>query len=241
MASASAKAAKRDRVILIASLIAISLLAWAYVISLSSGAMVTPAMSMSAPIAQAWAASDFALTFLMWAAMMVAMMIPPAIPMILAYAYFSRQKYSGQLPAVTTTVFVLGYAIIWTAFSAAATLMQWGLHSGALLAGEMIRVGPAIGGVLLIGAGVYQFTPLKNACLVSCRSPLGILATDWREGVGGAAAMGLRHGVYCLGCCWLLMLLLFVAGVMNLLWVAVIAALVLIEKVIPAGRWVGRV
>jgi len=122
-----------------------------------------------------------------------------------------------------------------------ATLAQWGLHSAALLSPMMVSTSPFLGGMLLLAAGLFQWTPLKYACLTHCRSPLSFLMTDWREGHRGALIMGLRHGSYCTGCCWFLMALLFVAGVMNVLWVATITAFVLIEKVAPRGDVVGRV
>lgn len=152
----------------------------------------------------------------------------------------NRQHHEEQAPFLATGIFLLGYVIVWTGFSAVATLAQWGLHSLALLSPMMVSTSPILGGVLLIGAGIFQFTPLKHACLAHCRTPLGFLMTEWREGTQGALFMGLRHGSFCVGCCWLLMALLFVAGVMNLLWVAAIAAYVLIEKVVPEGQWVSR-
>ncbi len=241
---------KRDRIIVLAGLAAVTMLAWGYVLHLSSSmtsmetsrnvSMDINTMEMSRPHTQAWQTGDIALTFMMWAVMMVAMMIPSATPMILTFAKVNRQRYADQTPIPTTIVFLLGYLSVWSSFSAGATLVQWGLHSAALLSPETISVTPLLGGLLLILAGVYQFTPLKHVCLSNCRTPLGFLMTEWREGTRGALIMGLRHGLYCLGCCWPLMLLLFVAGVMNLLWVALIAGYVLVEKAIPAGQWVSR-
>jgi predicted metal-binding membrane protein len=138
-------------------------------------------------------------------------------------------------------MFLLGYLLVWTAFSALAALAQWALHATALLSPKMVSTSPLLGGLLLIAAGVFQWTPLKRACLSHCRSPLSFLMTDWREGKFGALLMGLKHGVFCTGCCWVLMALLFVAGVMNMWWVAVITILVLIEKVVPRGLQIGRV
>jgi predicted metal-binding membrane protein len=130
---------------------------------------------------------------------------------------------------------------VWTAFSALATLAEWGLHQAALLSTTMTATSPALDGGLLIAAGIFQWTPFKRACLKGCRSPLSFLMSEWREGGGGAFLMGLRHGAYCVGCCWFLMALLFVAGVMNLLWVAVIALLVMAEKFLPKGELLARV
>jgi predicted metal-binding membrane protein len=141
---------------------------------------------------------------------------------------------------VSTSAFVLGYVAAWTSFSLVATLAQEALHSVALISSMGISTSGIFGGILLASTGIFQWTPLKNACLRHCRSPLGFILTEWREGTWGAIQMGLRHGTYCIGCCWLLMALLFVAGVMNLWWVTAIAAFVLIEKVPPVGQWIAR-
>ncbi len=232
----------RDRLFVIAGLVAVTALAWVYVLQFGSSmtGMDTNSTGMSMPNRQAWQSSDFVLTFMMWAVMMVAMMTPSATPMILMFARVNRQRQIDNTPIPATTIFLLGYLLVWIAFSTGATVAQWGLHSAALLSPEMISVTPFLGGILLILAGVYQFTPLKRACLSRCRTPLGFLMTEWREGTKGALIMGMRHGGYCVGCCWPMMTLLFVAGVMNLLWVALIAACVLVEKIAPAGQWVSR-
>ncbi|MFQ5788944.1 MAG: DUF2182 domain-containing protein [Acidobacteriota bacterium] len=233
---------KRDRTIVMTGLFGVAVLAWVYMFHL---AWDMKGMDMSAEMAmpqmQAWDAMNLILLFVMWAVMMVAMMVPSAAPLILLFAKVNRQKRERQDPVVPTAVFLLGYLLVWAGFSAAATLAQWGLHSAALLSPMMMSTSPLLGGMLLIGAGIFQFTPLKRACLVHCRSPLGFLMTEWREGKLGALIMGVKHGTYCVGCCWILMALLFVAGVMNLLWVATITAFVLVEKVIPRGELVGRV
>jgi predicted metal-binding membrane protein len=138
-------------------------------------------------------------------------------------------------------MFLLGYLIVWTGFSAVAAFAQWILHARALLSPMMVGTSPVLGGVLLIVAGIFQWTPLKNACLTHCRSPLGFLMTEWREGRWGALVMGLNHGAFCTGCCWFLMALLFVAGVMNVWWIAILTVLVLLEKVVPRGLSVSKV
>ena len=163
------------------------------------------------------------------------------MPVILTFASVNRRRLAQQRPFVPTAIFLCGYVVVWTGFSVLAALIQWGLHAAALLSPMMVGTSPILGGLLLVVAGVFQWTPLKNACLRHCRSPLGFLMTDWREGRSGAFIMGLRHGSYCTGCCWLLMALLFVAGVMNLLWVATITVFVLVEKALPRGDVVGRV
>jgi predicted metal-binding membrane protein len=241
---------KRERVIVIVCLAAITVIAWVYVVHLASSmtgmemnsnvGMGITNMEMSMPNTQSWRSQDIILTFTMWSVMMVAMMTPSAVPMILIFARVNHQRHPDQNLIPMTIVFLLGYLIMWTSFSAGATLVQWGLHSAALLSPKTLSVSPFLGGISLILAGVYQFTPLKNACLTHCRTPLGFLMTELREGKRGALIMGLRHGIYCVGCCWLLMTLLFVAGVMNLLWVALIAGYVLVEKVVPAGKWLSK-
>nr|MBA3318845.1 DUF2182 domain-containing protein [Gemmatimonadales bacterium] len=173
--------------------------------------------------------------------MMVAMMLPSAAPMILLVATVHRRRRERASPAAPTAIFAAGYLLVWTCFSAAAALTQWGLHQAALLSPAMASTNPVLGGLLLMIAGVYQWLPVKSACLSRCRSPLGFLSSEWREGSAGSLVMGLRHGLFCLGCCWVLMALLFVAGVMNLFWVAAIAWLVLVEKVARAGAWIGKV
>jgi len=234
-----------------AGLVGIVLLAWAYVFYLAAGmqsmeagmpASMAPDMDMqlAMPNMIAWSPADAVFAFLMWAVMMIAMMTPSAAPMILLFTRLHRQRHVQQSSLGASSAFLAGYLLVWTAFSLVAALIQFGLHSAALLSSAMVSTSPFLGGLLLIIAGVYQFTPLKHACLSRCRTPLGFLMNEWREGVRGAFVMGLRHGSYCVGCCWLLMALLFVAGVMNLLWVAAIALYVLIEKTFPAGQWLSR-
>lgn len=231
---------RRERVLTVAGLAGLTLLAWLYLLHLAHdmGAMD---MGPAAPMARPWSPRDLVLTFVMWAVMMVAMMVPSAAPMILFFATITRARVEPGRRGARTAVFVAAYLLVWTAFSALATLGQWGLHSAALLSPHALTVTPVAGGALLIAAGVYQLTPLKYACLARCQSPLGFVMRQWREGPGGALVMGLRHGAYCVGCCWSLMALLFVAGVMNLLWVAAIAGFVLVEKVVAAGRAVSWV
>lgn len=227
----------RDRVLVLGGLLLIAGAAWAYMVYL---AWEMGQMDRAAPLMHGWGPVELAMLFLMWAVMMVAMMLPSAAPMILMFARVNWKRRAQERPFVPTSVFLLGYLAVWTAFSALATIVQWGLHAAALLSPMMVSTSPILGGVLLVTAGLYQWAPLKHACLYQCRSPLGFLSSEWREGTRGAFVMGVRHGWYCTGCCWSLMALLFVLGVMNLLWVAAIAAFVLLEKVVPAGAWVGR-
>lgn len=237
-------ALKRDRLIVLTGLVALVAVAWAYLVHLA-GDMAEmerhAAMGMVMPRMQPWSGVELLLLFAMWGVMMVAMMTPSATPMILIFSAMNRRRAEQQGPAVRTGLFVLGYLTAWVAYSAAAAIAQWVLHGLAVLSTAMVSTSPYLGGGLLIAAGVFQWTSVKRACLTACRSPMGFLMTEWREGPAGALIMGFRHGVYCVGCCWVLMALLFVAGVMSLVWVAALAAFVLIEKVVPAGERVGQV
>src|SRR2546425_8803735 len=225
---------RRDRALAGSGLAGLALLAWLYLFGMERMSMmdVTPAMAMPGDRD----AGRFLLTFLMWAVMMVAMMVPAASPMILTFATINRRRAAAGTPAVPTAVFLAGYLVIWSAFSLAAAALQGALQAAALLAPATLTVTPLVGGALLIAAGLYQLTPLKYACRARCQSPLAFILGEWREGARGAFVMGLRHGAFCVGCCWALMALLFVAGVMNLLWVAAIAAFVLVEKLVPRAR-----
>jgi len=187
-----------------------------------------------------WTATEFGLRLAMWAVMMVAMMVPTTAPMTLMYAAVARKAAAQHTPLAPTFVFVSGYLAMWTVFSLVATLAQYTLDRAALLSPMMVSSSAAFGAALLIAAGIYQFTPLKNACLRNCRTPAHFLSRYWRTGGLGAFRMGLRLGAVCVGCCWILMGLLFVGGVMNLLWIAATAIFVLLEKTIPFGDVAGR-
>jgi len=187
-----------------------------------------------------WSAARFGLTFAMWWVMMIGMMLPGAAPMILTFATVNRNKCANGQDFVPVSVFTLGYLLVWGLFSASATVAQWALDQLAMLSASLGMISPKVGGALLIAAGIYQFTPLKQACLRHCRSPFAFVLNRWHDGRTGALRMGMEHGTFCLGCCWVLMALLFVVGVMNLLLVAAIAAFVLVEKLLPGGVWIGR-
>lgn len=221
--------------IVLAGLGGVLALAWIYIIVFDGG-MAAAASSALTP----WTVSHFALMFMMWAVMMVGMMLPSAAPMILLYMLVARKSAEKNIPIAATGVFVTGYLAAWTGFGLGATLLQWGLEQFALLSPMMVSANPLFGGGLLIAAGVYQWTPLKDRCLGNCRAPLSFLTTAWRDGTAGALRMGLEHGFYCVGCCWVLMGLLFFGGVMNLLWIAAITAFVLFEKLSPIGIRAGR-
>jgi len=188
---------------------------------------------------RSWTGADVFFTFVMWDVMMVGMMAGSAAPVLLL---FGKARAGRGGPAVSRAVltFGLGYVTVWTAFSACAALVQWALHEAALMSPGMSVANPRVAGAILVAAGVYQLTPVKGACLAHCQSPLGFLMSHWREGNWGAFQMGIRHGAYCLGCCWALMGVLFAVGVMNLFWVAALAVFVLLEKIGPAGPLVAR-
>jgi len=190
---------------------------------------------------RAWSTSYFILMLFMWWVMMLAMMLPGAAPMILLYSAVNRKNRERGNAFAATGIFVAGYLVTWSVFSFLATILQWTLEQAALLSPMMASTSVWFGAGILIAAGVYQFTPLKQACLKHCQSPLSFLMNHWRPGQWGAVIMGLEHGVYCLGCCWLLMGLLFFGGVMNLFWIAGLAVFVLIEKLLPSGAWVSRI
>jgi predicted metal-binding membrane protein len=232
---------RRERMIIGGCLAAMVVLAWVYLVHTK---MAMPDMDMPGMVMldlNKWGLTTVLLLFVMWAVMMVAMMVPSAAPMILAFLTVNQRRQATARPFVPVTIFLLGYLAVWTAFSAVATLAEWGLHQAAMLSTTMTATSTALNGGLLIAAGVFQWTPLKRACLKGCRSPLSFLMSEWREGSPGAFVMGLRHGGYCAGCCWFLMALLFVAGVMNLVWVAVIALFVMAEKMIPKGELLAHV
>lgn len=225
---------KRDRVAVLSALVAVTALAWVYLIRMS--ATMDPSAPMEMMQVRPWEPVDFGLVLLMWTIMMVGMMVPTATPMTLTYAAVARKAARDQTPVPPTMVFAAGYVVLWTLFSVLAALAQWGLDQAAVLSPMMVTTSPALGAGLLIVAGTYQLTPFKRACLDHCRSPAYFLSAHWKQGIGGAFRMGMEHGAFCVGCCWALMGLLFVGGVMNLLWVAAIAFFVLLEKVMPQGR-----
>jgi len=215
----------------------VTALSWLYLVDMARS-MASGPMAMAG--LRPWTPSHFGMMFAMWAVMMVGMMLPSATPTTLVYTAVARKAAREGAPVAPVSAFVSGYLGMWALFSLGATLAQWGLERAALLSPAMIASSPVLGAALLIGAGVYQLTPLKNACLEHCRSPAHFIADRWRPGCRGAFRMGSEHGAFCLGCCWLLMGLLFFGGVMNLLWVAAIALFVLLEKALPFGAGGGR-
>ena len=234
----------RDHAIIGSCILLITALAWAYLVhidrqmSSSAGADVMARMEMTT--ATSWGATDFFFTFLMWTVMMVGMMSATAAPVLILFSRMQRNRGEGRVPN-RVLLFALGYITVWVAFSATAALAQWALHQGAFLSPRMAATSSRLAGGILIAAGLYQLTPAKRACLRQCQSPLGFLMTNWREGSTGALQMGLKHGAYCLGCCWVLMGVLFAVGVMNLAWVAALTAFILLEKFGGVGAGVARV
>ncbi|MEO7635172.1 MAG: DUF2182 domain-containing protein [Sphingomicrobium sp.] len=214
---------RRERMVTLAGVAALVLSAWAW---LAMGAQ----MSMSA---------SFAAVTAMWAVMMVAMMLPSGTPAILLYARVKRSR--GDATVAPTWLFVAGYVIAWIGFSVAAAAAQLALVASGAVGAMALRITlPELAGAALIVAGTYQLSPWKDACLSQCRSPAGFISRHWRPGAAGAVRLGLLHGAICVGCCWLLMALLFVGGVMNLAWVALLSALVAVEKIVPRGAAIGR-
>jgi predicted metal-binding membrane protein len=236
---------RRDRLLISVALVLVTALAWAYLVRLDrqmSASMEHDTMmaEMGMSMDMTWTAADVVFTFAMWVVMMVGMMASSAAPVLLLYGA-ARRARGEQGVALAVLAFGVGYILVWVGFSACAALAQWALHQAALLSPAMAASSPQLGGAILIAAGAYQMTPVKGACLTQCRSPLGFLMAHWRDGTMGALGMGSRHGVFCLGCCWALMCVLFVVGVMNLVWVAALAVFVLVEKTGPLGTVLAQV
>lgn len=244
---------RSEQRVVLAALLLIAALAWLYVLTgagtgMSPAAMTTwqfpppvPSIQMPGP----WNATYAAIMVMMWWTMMIAMMLPSAAPIALLYAAVdakSRREDPTHGRAGGTEALVAGYLTAWFVFSVAATLFQWTLEVAGILHGLLMwSTSATLSAALLIAAGLYQLTPVKAACLDHCRSPVHYLSSHWRPGRSGAWRMGIEHGIYCVGCCWLLMGLLFVGGTMNLVWIAGLSILVLIEKLLPGGVWFGRV
>ena len=231
---------RRDRAVVLGALAAVTVAAWVYLLLGAGIEMQTMDMGGRQIMAMRpeWTPGYALLIFAMWAVMMAAMMLPSAAPTVLLVAALAR-RHAGSpgFTSATALLFASGYLLVWGIFSLAATALQWALDRAGMLSEGMAVANAALAGIVLVAAGAYQWTPLKDACLRHCRSPAEFLVRHWRRGALGAVATGGRHGLYCLGCCWMLMALLFVAGLMNLAWVAAVAILVLLEKTLP---WGGR-
>ncbi len=230
---------KRDRRLVLGAMLSLVALAWTYTVYLGvQHSSMTASMAM--PTMMPWSITDAIFMFVMWAVMMFAMMLPSVTPTVMIFGRVREKREEAGRLFAPTGAFVVGYLLIWVGSSLIATIANWSLHTYGSMSSMMGNVGPQTGGIFLIAAGLFQWTPLKSACLEHCRSPMGFLTQHWREGNSGAVLMGLHHGIYCLGCCWLLMLLLFVLGVMNLPWVAVLTIVVLAEKLLPHGERLSR-
>lgn len=213
------------------ALLGTSVACWLFVAWLAVD-METPVAQLAMPTSRAWTAANLAAVWAMWCVMMVAMMLPSALPMVLTFVQVARRDGErGRARA-----FVAAYGLVWLGFATAGTVAQWLLQRSGLVDPMAVSRSTALTALLLLLAGAYQFSPLKRVCLRSCRTPLGFLLGHWRPGVRGAFAMGLRHGMLCLGCCWALMGLLFIGGMMNVAWVAALSIAVAIEKLAPGGE-----
>jgi predicted metal-binding membrane protein len=231
---------RRDKTIVLVGLALVTVLAWAYMIRMAVD-MSGAGMEIQHTCMMSWEMDDLIMVFTMWSVMMVAMMLPSALPMILLFTTLNRQRSETMSPLIPTGLFVVGYLAAWVAYSALATLAQWGLHASALLSHSMSIANPYLGGCILAASGIFQWTPFREACMTHCRSPIGFLLTHWKEGRVGALMMGLTHGTFCVGCCWMLMTISLVLGVMNMLWMAVLTILMFWEKVIsPNSIWLSR-
>lgn len=230
--------AQRDRLVVGAALVGIAGVTWYNLADeaakfSATGVCHCASMMLGGPDASPWSPVTLVPLFLMWTEMMVAMMLPAVTPLVLLFSKVARTRAERGQPYVSTAFFVSGYFAVWTAFSLGAAVAQWILHGATLLSPQMTTNSSLVSGALLIVAGAFQFSPLKSACLAHCRSPLTFLMTDWRNGRAGAFLMGWKHGWFCTACCWLLMLLLFAVGVMNLVWIAVLAIFALSERIAP--------
>jgi predicted metal-binding membrane protein len=234
-AVAAAAAAVRRHGLPATALAALALAAWAFLVIVVAD-MSHPLARLMMPAAPGWTAAVAAAVVAMWAVMMAAMMLPSALPMVLVFAQLSRRG-AGWAP---TAAFVGAYVLAWSGFSLLAAGAHWGLQAAGLVSSMAASASPALTAGLLVGAGVFQLTPLKNACLVRCRSPAAFLMSHWRGGAAGGFRMGLAHGAFCVGCCWALMALLFAVGVMNLPFVALLSLGVAVEKLAPGGVWIAR-
>ena len=240
---------RRDRWVVASCLVLLCLLSWYYLFVGAGTGMSTVAMStwqFPPPVYDSmgqgnWSPAYWGIMLLMWWIMMIAMMVPSAAPMILLYARVCRRHQPDQLSVIPTVYFLLGYLIAWLVFSVAATALQWYLEQLGLVHSMMMWSNShLLSALFLLAAGIYQLSPLKAVCLQHCRSPAGYLSANWLKGRSGALQMGLRHGIFCVGCCWFLMLLLFVGGIMNLVWIAGLAIFVLLEKILPRAAWMAR-
>ena len=229
-----------DRKIIVSGLIIVAGIGWLYLFYMAWAMENMHLVEMWMPPrggTRAWTIWDFFMLFVMWLTMMVAMMTPTATPMVMMFSTVTKQKKIRQQPYAPTFIFLTGYLVAWAIFSLVISAIQWPLHESGLLNPMMNSRSYLLSGGILILAGLYQWTPMKDVCLKQCRTPLGFLMTAWKDGYWGAFNMGLHHGLFCVGCCWALMAILFAVGVMNMLWVILITIFVLLEKILPLSTW----
>lgn len=246
---------RRDRIVTIGALGVVCVSAWIYLLmgagmgmsALEMTRMSGQSMPLTAPMGDmdsmmsaSWSLVHAAIMFAMWWIMMVAMMLPSAAPMILLFAAINRRQKERGNTSVSTALFTGAYLVVWAGFSLVAVMLQWLLQSMGWLTPMLVSSSTTLNALLLLLAGAYQLTPVKQACLRHCRSPIAFLSSHWRAGRRGAFDMGVRHGLYCVGCCWFLMGLLFFGGVMNLWWIVGLALFVLLEKTLPIGHWLAH-
>jgi len=244
---------RRDRVVVVLALTFLTVLAWSYLLWLSADMnmggmdmtglrMIPSGMGLMMPADMPWQALEFVFVFAMWIVMMVGMMTPSATPMFLTYARIGRQIEALSRPLAATVWFAVGYFLVWVGFALLATLLQWALDRSALLDFTMTTTSSVLGGLLFVSAGLYQWTSLNELCLAQCQRPFEFVMRHggYRRDARGSIMLGLRHGAYCVGCCWTLMALLLVGGVMNLLWIVLLALLAFLERVPSMGRLIAR-
>ena len=233
----------QDKIIVLLGLALVAAIGWLYVVYMAWAMDNMHLVDMWMPPrsgTRAWTLWDFFMLFIMWFSMMIAMMTPTAVPMVMMFTVVNRQKKLKGQPYAPTFMFLAGYLTAWGLFSLLASIIQWPLHERGLLNPMMNSTSYLMSGATLILAGIYQLTPMKDACLNQCRTPLGFIMASWRDGSLGAFKMGFHHGVFCCGCCWALMAILFSVGVMNMLWVVLITIFVLLEKILPFSTTITR-
>lgn len=230
-----------ERAVIAASLLFVTLAAWLGSWAISAGMGAIDPTFLAVLCARPWSLADVTNAFLMWNAMMVAMMLPSAAPMIDAFATIAKRRRERHDPYVPTAVFVLGYLGVWAGFSTIGALGHWLMANTGLMGPDMALNNRLAAGGVLVLAGLYQLTTVKQACLTHCRSPSGFILSEWREGYWGSMVMGFRHGFYCVGCCWALMLLMLVVSMMDLRWTAALAIYVAAEKLLPNGQLLSKV
>jgi predicted metal-binding membrane protein len=230
---------RRDRWLVGLALLLVTALALGYTTWLATGFDMSGMMS---PVYVPWSRGYFLFMLVMWVVMMIGMMTPSVAPTILLYAAFARRSALQGHVFASAGWFAAGYLLAWSAFALAATLLQWLLEKWALVTPMMAGTSRTLGGWILICAGIYQWLPMKHSCLAHCRAPLSFIQGHggFRPGVWPPVRLGILHGGYCIGCCWMLMFLLFAFGVMELRWIAGLMVFVLLEKLVPRAEWIAR-